>query len=190
MNVWDITGTSAIDAALNLPFINFGAVTSNTPPSRFKKTGPGTLSLGAINTSTGALRVVAGVLRIDGRWNATNSSVTAESGGYLGGTGLVARAVFNGGGFECAMSQTGQLTAATAVIGATGSVRILNPGGVPVTQLNVPFLAYTTITGAENLADWTVEVAGVAPTVNLRVRAANGKLVAGWSPKGTLIRVL
>ena len=189
MNVWDITGSSAVDVSLNLPFFNFGGVTSNTPPSRFKKTGPGTLSLGAANTSTGALRVVEGVLRIDGRWNAANSSVTAESGGYLGGTGLVARAVFNGGGFECAMGQTGQLTTATAVIGATGSVRILNPGGVPVTQLNVPFLAYTTLTGAENLANWTVEVAGVPATANLRVKAANGKLVAGWSPKGTLIRV-
>ena len=189
VNVWDITGSSAVDVSLNLPFFNFGGVTSNTPPSRFKKTGPGTLSLGAINTSTGALRVVEGVLRIDGRWNATNSSVTAESGGYLGGTGLVARAVFNGGGFECTMSQTGQLTAATAVIGATGKVRILNPGGLPVTQLNVPFLAYTTITGAENLANWTVEVAGVSPTANLRVKAANGQLVAGWGPKGTLIRV-
>ena len=189
MNVWDITGTSAVDVSLNLPFINFGGVTNNAPPSRFKKTGPGTLSLGAVNASTGALRVVEGVLRIDGRWNATNSSVTAESGGYLGGTGLVARAVFNGGGFECAMGQTGQFTAATAVIGATGTVRILNPGGLPVTQLNVPFLAYTAITGAENLANWTVEVAGVSPTVNLRVRASNGKLVAGWSPKGTLIRV-
>ena len=189
VNVWDITGSSAVDVALNLPFINFGGVVSNTPPSRFKKTGPGTLSLGAVNTSTGALRVVEGVLRIDGRWNATNSSVTAESGGYLGGTGLVARAVFNGGGFECAMGQTGQLTAATAVIGATGSVRILNPGGLPVTQLNVPFLAYMALTGAENLANWTVEVAGVSPTANLRVKAANGQLVAGWGPKGTLIRV-
>ena len=188
INVWNITGTSAIDAALNLPFINFDSVT-NKPPSRFKKTGLGTLSLGAINTSTGALRVVEGVLRIDGRWNAANSSVTAETGGYLGGTGLVARAVFNGGGFECTMSQTGQLTVATAVIGANGKVRILNPGGLPVEQLNVPFLAYTTLAGGENLSNWTVEAVGSPATSKLRVQAKDGKLVARWSPPGTLIRV-
>lgn len=84
VNVWDITGSSATDAALNLPFINFNTV-MNKPPSRFYKTGPGTLSLGAVNTSTGTLRVVEGVLRIDGSWSAVNSSVIAESNGYLGG---------------------------------------------------------------------------------------------------------
>lgn len=189
MDVWDITGSSAIDAALNLPFINFGSVT-NTPPSRFRKAGPGTLSLGAANTSTGALRVVEGVLRIDGSWSAVNSSVTAESGGYLGGTGTVARAVFNGGGFECSMGQAGRLTAATVVAGETGTVRLLNPDGLPVTQLNVPFLTYTTLEGAGNLADWTVEVEGVSPTVNLRVQAKDGTLTAGWFPKGTMIRVM
>lgn len=188
VNVWDITGSSAIDAALNLPFINFGFVT-NKPPSRFKKAGPGTLSLGAVNTSTGALRVVEGVLRIDGRWEGVNSSVTAESGGYLGGTGRVARAVFNGGGFECAMGQTGRLTAATAVIGATGAVRLLNPDGLPVTQLRVPFLTYSSIENAGNLENWTVEIEGVTPTSNLRVLAKAGALTAGWFPKGTLLRV-
>lgn len=191
MNVWDITGSSAIDVRLNLPFINFGgAIALGRPGSRFKKTGPGTLSLGAVNTSTGALRVVEGVLRIDGSWSTVNSSVTAETGGYLGGTGTVVRAVFNGGGFECAMGQAGRLTAATVVAGETGTVRLLNPDGLPVTQLNVPFLTYTTLEGAGNLADWTVEVEGVSPTVNLRVQAKDGQLVAGWFPKGTMIRVM
>jgi autotransporter-associated beta strand protein len=189
MNVWDITGSSAIDVRLNLPFMNFGAVT-NKPPSRFKKTGPGTLSLGAINTSTGALRVAEGVLRIDGRWDAVNSSVTAEAGGYLGGTGTVARAVFSGGGFECAAGQAGRLTAGAVSVGATGSVRILNPGGLPITQLRVPFLSYTAIENADNLENWTVEIEGVAPTMNLRVLEKDGKLTAGWFPKGTLLRVL
>jgi len=188
VNVENITGSSAVDVALNLPFINFGGVT-NKPPSRFKKTGPGTLSLGAINASTGALRVVEGVLRVDGRWSQANSSVTAEAGGFLGGTGLVARAIFNGGGFECAMGQAGQLTTAAAVVGATGTVRILNPGGAPITQLNVPFLAYTTLEGAENLANWTVEAVGYPANTSLRVRAKGGMLVAGWSPRGLLIRI-
>jgi len=189
VNVWDITGSSATDASLNMPFINFDSVT-NKPPSRFKKSGPGTLSLGAVNTSTGALRVVEGVLHIDGRWEGVNSSVTAESGGYLGGTGRVARAVFNGGGFECTMGQAGKLTAGSVAAGATGSVRLLNPGGLPVTRLRVPFLSYTTIENADNLENWTVEIEGVAPTSNLRVFAKDGTLTAGWFPKGTLIQML
>ncbi len=190
MNVWDITGSSAIDVRFNLPFINFGAaITLGRPGSRFRKTGPGTLSLGAVNTSTGALRVVEGVLRVDGKWAAVNSSVTAENGGYLGGTGTVARAVFSGGGFECTMNQTGQLTAATAVIGATGSVRVLNPDGLPVEQVTVPFLSFSTIEGAENLVSWTVEVEGAAGSDNLRVRVKDGVLVAGWAPPGTVILI-
>jgi len=189
VNVWDITGSSAVDAALNLPFFNFEGVT-NKPPSRFKKTGPGTLSLGAINASTGALRVVEGVLRVDGRWNQANSSVTAEAGGYLGGTGLVARAVFNGGGFECAMGQAGKLTAGNVVIGETGTVRILNPDSLPTTELRVPFLAYSAIGSAGNLTSWTVEAEGAAPNSNLRVVVRDGTLVAGWFPKGTLLRVM
>jgi autotransporter-associated beta strand protein len=188
INVWDITGTSSVDVALNLPFINFTGVT-NKPPSRFKKTGPGTLSLGAVNTSTGALRVVEGVLRVDGQWNAANSSVTAENGGYLGGTGSVARAVFNGGGFECAMGQTGLLTVATAAIGSAGTIRILNPNNLPREQLGVPFLSFGTLEGGTNLVNWTVEVAGYSATKNMRVLARNGTLTACWAPQGTLIRL-
>jgi len=185
IEVYDITASSVIDAAFNLPFINFNGADGS--PSRFRKTGAGTLSLGAVNTSTGALRVVEGVLRIDGRWNAVNSSVTAETGGYLGGTGTVARAVFNGGGFECAQGQTGRLTASAVSVGATGTVRLLNPGALPVSELNVPFLSYVTIDGAENLANWSVEVEGVPASDNLRVRAKDGILVAGWAPRGTFI---
>ena len=188
MDVWDITGTSAADVTLGLPFINFNGVT-NKPPSRFKKTGPGTLSLGAINTSTGALRVVEGVLRIDGSWSTADSSVTAESGGYLGGTGTVARAVFNGGGFECAMGQAGLLTVATAVIGSTGTIRILNPNNLPREQLSVSFLSFGTLVGDTNLVNWTVEVAGYSATKNMRVLARNGTLTACWAPQGTLIRL-
>jgi autotransporter-associated beta strand protein len=188
IRVDDVTGTPAVDAALNLPFINFGQIT-NTPPSRFVKTGPGTLSLGAANVSTGALRVAEGVLRIDGSWSAANSSVTAESGGWLGGTGTVARAVFAGGGFECAADQDGPLTAAAVTVGETGTVRILNPSGLPLTQCRVPFLAYAALEGKENLTGWTVEIEGVAQTANLRVFAKDGRLVAGWAPRGTMIRL-
>lgn len=189
MNVWDITGSPATDVALNLPCINFNGVVPGTPPSRFKKTGAGTLSLGADNTSTGALRVVEGVLRIDGRWDGANSSVTAETGGCLGGTGRVARAVFAGGGFECVMGQAGALAAGTVSVGATGSVRILNPGGLPITQLSVPFMTYAAIEQSKNLENWSVDAEGCAPSTSLRVRALGGTLVAGWAPLGTLLEV-
>jgi hypothetical protein len=66
----------------------------------------------------------------------------------------------------------------------------LNPGGLPITQLRVPFLSYTAIENADNLENWTVEIEGVAPTMNLRVLEKDGKLTAGWFPKGTLLRVL
>ena len=185
IEAFDITASSDVDVSLNLPFINFDG--AGGQPSRFVKTGAGTLSLGASNISTGALRVTEGVLRIDGSWSAVNSSVTAENGGYLGGTGSVARAVFAGGGFECTMGQSGLLNAGSVVAGATGTVRILNPEGLPVEDLNVAFMSYSSIEGIENISNWTVEVDGVEPTDDLRVKASNGVLSAGWAPAGTLI---
>jgi autotransporter-associated beta strand protein len=141
----------------------------------------------AVNVSTGALRVTEGVLRIDGSWSAVNSSVTAESGGYLGGTGAVAHAVFDGGGFECAAGQAGLMSANTVVIGETGIIHILNPLGLPADEIDVPFMSAASFEGSINLADWSVEVEGVASSLHLKVREKNGTLVAGWAPLGSVI---
>ncbi len=87
------------------------------------------------------------------------------------------------------MGQSGLLNAGTVVVDKTGTVRILNPEGLPIEELNVPFMAYSTIEGIENISNWTVEVAGVEATDYLRVKARNGVISARWTPPGTVIIV-
>ncbi len=185
IEVYDITSSADADVSLNLPFINFNG--GDGAPSCFRKSGAGTLSLGAFNLSTGALRVVEGTLRIDGSWSGVNSSVTAESGGSLGGTGSVNRVVFNGGGFECVAGQSGLMTANAVEIGETGTVHILNPGSLPADEINVALINASEFDGSLNLADWTLNVDGVTSSPHLRVRVIGDNLVAGWAPLGTII---
>ncbi|MBU6223035.1 MAG: autotransporter-associated beta strand repeat-containing protein, partial [Planctomycetes bacterium] len=82
------------------------------------KGAAGTLSLGGINTYTGATTVNAGLLAVNGTNNG-GGSVTINNGGALGGTGLVASAVtVASGGTVAPGNGVGTLTVGSLTLAA------------------------------------------------------------------------
>jgi len=184
----DITADAEPDATFHFPFKNHP---SSTAACGLVKTGEGTMRVTAASTYIGATLVSNGVLRVDGSL-AASSGVTVLDGGWLGGTGTVSHvAVEAGGGFQAIQGQAKPLTVTgTLTLEGGGSVYIRNLGGVPGTQIQVVLATVSgTVSGLENAEDWTVEVEGVEPSVNYRLRVVDSRLVAGYAPKGTMISV-
>jgi autotransporter-associated beta strand protein len=187
IDVADITGDAAPDATFGFAFNNHGS--SAAYPCGLIKDGAGTLRLTAASAYTGGTLVSNGVLQVDGSL-AASSGVTVEAGGFLGGTGTVKNVtVAPGGGFSATAGQAQPLTVTgTLTLEGGGTVRIANPDGLPAIAVHAVLAdAAGGITGAEHAAFWTVEIEGVPPSVNHRLRADGNRLVAGFLPKGTLV---
>lgn len=187
-DVAEITGDDDPDATFHFPLKNFP---SSTAACGLVKDGEGTMRVTATSTYIGETRVSNGVLRVDGSLTAS-SGVTVSDGGWLGGTGAVKKVtVEEDGGFHVIQGQAKPLTViGTLTLEGRGVVSIRNPGNVPGTQIQVVLAAVAGgIVGAENAELWTVDVEGVIPSINYRLRVIGSQLVAGYAPRGTAILV-
>ena len=186
-DVKDITGDSVPDATFRFQLRN--NANSNANPCGIVKDGEGTMRLTAASAYTRDTLISNGVLQVDGSI-ATSPTVTVFTNGWLGGTGTVNNvAVQTGGGFAAAQGQMHPLSiAGNLTLEPGGIVRVSNPDGLPGGQVNVTFAEVTgSIIGAQNLADWTVDIEGVpSDSANYRVRLQGKRLVAGFAPRGTL----
>ena len=184
----DITADAEPDTTFHFPFKNHP---SSTAACGLIKSGSGTMRVTAASTYIGATLISNGVLRVDGSL-AASSGVTVSDGGWLGGTGTVSSVVLEAGaGFVVndAQPNTLKMTGTLTVQGG-GKVRILNPENLPGSKIHSVFATVAGgVSASDNLRAWTVEVDGVAPSVNYRVRVFGTQLVAGYAPQGTLIRV-
>lgn len=183
--VADITGDAAPDVTFRFPFKNH--LTQNCG---LVKAGAGTMRLTAASAYTGDTIISNGVLRVDG--GLASSGVIVNSGGWLGGTGSVQNVtVAAGGGFDVIQGQENPLTVGGALIlEGAGVVRIQNPVPLPGNEIRVVLAEVAgAISGAEQAELWVVEIDGVSPSVNYRLRVVGTQLVAGYAPKGTMIRV-
>ncbi len=187
-DVDDITGDGDADATFLFPFKNHPG---STAPAGLVKTGSGTMRIGATCTYIGATIVSNGTLQVDGNLNAS-SLLSVASGGWLGGTGTVKNVTVEaGGGFDVVQGQANPL-AVTGVLtlAGGGTVHIRNPGALPGNQIQVTIADVSgTLVGEEYAASWSVDIDGVDPSVNYRLRVVGTQLVAGFAPKGTILTV-
>lgn len=176
IEVADITGDLGTDVTIAYPLWNYNTNGTNNAGfltgCGFVKTGAGTLSIACpADTSSGyASRLVSGVvtvsngvLRVDGSL-VTPSRMEVAAGAYLGGTGTVANVSLEAGaGFSAPAGETSPLTVSgDLVLPATGVIDIANLDGVDERDLpETKFVTATgTLSGAENLENWTVKVNG------------------------------
>jgi hypothetical protein len=175
-DVADITGNGAADVTLGLPLYNYA--TNNSARGilegcGFVKTGAGTLRLTYTfadeqKSLNGPVDVSNGVLRVDGRLTGP-SMLTVAAGGFLGGTGMVNRVTLEpGAGLAVFAGQTEPLHVRKSLaLPATGVIEVSNPDGLDPNSLRtIPVLTAATdgdgsLTGTENLANWTVTFNGV-----------------------------
>ena len=176
-DVADITGDGAADVTLGLPLYNYAtnnAASGILEGCGFVKTGAGTLRIAytfadQFKSLNGPVDVSNGVLRVDGRLTGP-SMLTVAAGGFLGGTGTVNRVTLEpGAGLAALAGQTEPLHVRKALaLSATGVVEVSNPAGLDRNSLRtIPVLTAATdgtgsLTGTENLANWTVTFNGVA----------------------------
>ena len=167
-DVADMTGDGRTDVVMGYHIWN-GVTNMNQnsvfTDSGFIKKGLGTFSVASMaNKVSGVVAVSNGTLRVDGML-VTPSSVEVAAGAYLGGTGTVARVAMEAGaGFDAPAGQDKPLTVqGDLALPATGVVNISNLDGSEEKDMKPVKLATATgnITGAENLAGWTVKVNGV-----------------------------
>lgn len=181
-DVADMTGDGRTDVVMGYHIWN--GATNNTAvgvvtDSGFIKTGAGTFSVAsAANKVTGPVTVSQGTLRIDGTL-VTPSSVSVSSGAFIGGTGTVARvSIAPGAGLAALAGQDTPLTVeGDLVLPATGTVNISNLDGLAADNLPASKLVTVTgtLSGAANLANWTVTIDGV-PASSYEV-AISGNIV-------------
>lgn len=167
IDVADMTGDGRTDVVMGYHIWN-GTVGTGTEDvltdSGFVKTGAGTFSVASTaNKVSGVVTVSNGVMRVDGTL-VTPSSVEVVAGAYIGGTGTVQNvAMETGSGFAAPAGQRTPLTVSgNLALPETGVVDILNlesadEGKLPAAKL---VMCTGTLSGAENLANWTVKVDG------------------------------
>lgn len=167
-DVADMTGDAATDVTIGYHIWN-GVTADNVAnaltDSGFVKVGPGTLSVASMtNKVSGEVTVSNGVLRVDGRL-VTPSSVKIAATAYLGGTGTVANVVLESGaglaadaGERMPLNVNGNLA-----LPATGSVYItgFSGAGLPRYGRTAIVAASGTLSGTDNLKNWTVKADGV-----------------------------
>lgn len=103
-----------------------------SPGGGLTKQGVGTLTLTGTSSYTGATSVNAGSLLVNGQLGAT--AVTVNSGGLLGGSGSILGAVTVAGGTLSPGNSPGQISVASLVLGAPGTVLMEITGTTTGTQ--------------------------------------------------------
>ena len=186
-DVADMTGDGNVDVTMGYHLWN-GFTTNERDAaitdSGLIKTGAGTLSVASVtNKVSGAVTVAEGTMRVDGKL-VTPSVVDVYSGAFIGGTGTVARVSMDAGaGFDAPAGQDKPLTVqGDLALPATGVVNISNLDGSEEKDMKPVNLVTATgdITGAENLAGWTVKVNGVT-TRKWRLAVRNGVIGAKFN---------
>lgn len=160
-----------------------------------RKTGAGTMviaqardgwSKGELCYPTGGVTVEEGELRVDGYFE---TPFSVASGAFLSGTGTIASDVTfaAGAGIRGVIGQAAPLTVTgNCMLGATGTVEIRNP--TASTRRRVHLLHVDgTLTGGENLANWTLTVDG-KPT-DEAVLAVRGNDIVVKGTAGALLIV-
>ena len=164
--VEDITEDDAADVTFNSRVMAL-VEWENVGPCGFRKTGDGTMVLGQTQDKTssthcypsGTVAVEEGELRVDGLYAGPTIAVSADA--TLSGTGKVATVTFAAGaGMKGVVGQKGTLkVTGDCTFGATGSVAIRVPDGCTSHRVKLATIDGT-VTGAENLANWTVTKGG------------------------------
>ena len=170
--VEDVTGDAAADGIFNC------AVLARTRdgwqnaqnPCGFRKTGGGTMELnnpykgvsGAHARPTGEIAVEAGELRVNVDYSLA-SKYTVADGAFLSGTGKVSKVEFAAGaGLRVDAGNTDVLELAGADFAGGGVIEISGVPAEAVDNLRVTCARIgNPVTGAANLAGWTVKVDGV-----------------------------
>ena len=194
--VEDITGDAAADGIFNcavLARLN-GNWQDAEHPCGFRKTGGGTMELnnpynGASVTHakpTGVIAVEAGELRVNINYSAA-SKYTVADGAFLSGTGKVSKVEFAAGaGLRVDTTKADVLELAGADFAGGGVIELSGVPQAAVDNLRVNCAKVgNPVTGAANLAAWTVKVDGVeAPRVAvnlydgfLRASVVNGTYI-------------
>ena len=168
IDVADMTGDGRTDVVMGYHIWN--GATNNAArgiryDSGFIKKGLGTFSVASMtNKVSGLVTVSNGTLRVDGKL-VTPSSIDVVAGAYIGGTGTTARVSLEAGaGFDAPAGQATPLTVeGNLALPATGVVNIANLDHLSDKDIPaVKFVTATgTISGEENLANWTVKIDGV-----------------------------
>ena len=192
IDVADMTGDGRTDVTMGYHIWNANSTGSESgwvTDSGFVKTGAGTFSVASTaNTVSGVVTVSNGTMRVDGSL-VTPSSVEVAAGAYLGGTGTVANVTLEtGAGFAATAGQSTPLTVqGDLALPATGVIDIANLDGVAERDMpSVNLVSATgTLSGDENLANWTVMVDGV-PSRKWRLTAQGGVVRAKLN-KGLII---
>ena len=182
------------DAEPDVVFYNHLLVTTNWANGAacgFHKTGAGTMALrqdhkghaAALTYPNGLISVAEGELRIDCDYR--DPSFAVASGAFLSGTGMVSAVTFaDGAGLRATAGQAFFLTVdGDCELGAAGTVEIRNPNKRHRAKL---LKVNGTVTGGENLVNWTVKVDGEVSD-DYRLILQNGELTAKEEWGGLLI---
>jgi len=132
MEVHGVVSDATANVTINLAGTSIGLMGSLT------KTGTGTLLLSGANTYTGPTRVSNGTLLVSGS-TASDSAVTVDSTGKLGGNGTVAGAVTVDGTLSPGLTSTpATLTTGNLKLGGTSKLVIdVNPSTVQMDKVAV-----------------------------------------------------
>lgn len=125
----------------------FSGIISGAAPFSLVKVGSGTQTLSGINTYVGTTTVNGGTLAVDGSI-ASSSLTTVNSGGTLGGNGIVGNTVINAGGTLAPGNSIGLLTVQGSLVFAAASSYLVEVSPASVDRVNV--------TGAATLGGATV----------------------------------
>src|ERR1700722_2680451 len=115
------------------------------------KDGPGSVTLLAQNTYTGATTITGGVLEVDGSI-ASSSLTTVNNGGTLTGSGTIGNTIVNSGGWLAPGNGT-----AGSSIAVSGNLAFQSGAAYPI-QIGPPAASFANVTGTATLAGATVNV--------------------------------
>ena len=180
--VEDVTGDAAADGIFNCAVLARArdGWQDAQNPCGFRKTGGGTMELnkpdggGGGNTTmpTGVIAVEAGELRVNVDYSSP-SKYTVADGAFLSGTGKVSKVEFAAGaGLRVDAGKADILELAGADFAGGGVIEITGvpPEAIDNLRVNCAKVG-DPVTGAENLANWTVKADGVqVPGVTVHMR--------------------